>query len=182
MKKVSFILVMAFLAVVGFTSRPQAVASPAPAATAVPIVKPDLSSMKFLAGTWTCHSQLRGNDRPDTSTTTVELSGQWLVSHDVAPPFDKYRTRAINTSTYVGFDNNARRWVTLGVDDLGGYSVSTSPGWNGNTLVWTDKLVQGDTVGVTTLTKMSDAQYSFVNVFKNSKGSSQTQKGNCKKS
>ena len=36
------------------------------APTAVPDPKPDLSSMSYLIGTWSCQARLRGSSRPDT--------------------------------------------------------------------------------------------------------------------
>ena len=67
-------------------------AQPAPAPTTVPMPKPDFSSMMFLTGTWNCTQMLRGKQRPDTSTTTVDSDGMWMVTQDIAPPFDQYRT------------------------------------------------------------------------------------------
>ncbi|HYZ16592.1 MAG TPA: hypothetical protein VE591_09335, partial [Candidatus Acidoferrum sp.] len=61
----------------------------------MPDAKADLSSMAFFMGTWTCQSMLRGARRPNTTTYTMDYHGHWLKGHDVAPPFDKYRTRAI---------------------------------------------------------------------------------------
>jgi hypothetical protein len=93
-----------------------------------------------------------------------------MVTRDAAPPFDKYRTRTVNTTTYVGYDNDTHRWVSISVDDLGGYAVSTSPGWS------------GDTPGITTITKISETQFSYSNTFKDGKGAMETLKGTCKKS
>ena len=130
---------------------------PAPAPTMVPIAKPDFSSMTFLTGTWNCSQMLRGKTRPDTSTTTVGLNGMWMVSQDAAPPFDQYRTVTVNSTTYTGYDPTTKQWVSIGVDDSGGYGMQSSPGWQGNVITWTGKGLDGSTFTVV-ITKNSDTK------------------------
>ncbi len=145
---------------------PALAASPAP--TPVPRAMPDFSSMRFLMGTWNCHSMVRGRPRPDTSTTTMTLDGEYMVTHDVAPPFDRFRNRAVNTDTYVTYNPINHMWVSLSVDNFGGYGVGMSPGWRGNTLTTTIKMAQDGTTGSDTLTKVSDRQTSDVSTTTNS--------------
>ena len=76
---VSLVLGAVALAVAFVTVPAVSPAQPAPTFTPVPAAKPDLSSMMFLTGTWTCTQMLRGKARPDTSTTTVGLDG---ASHE----------------------------------------------------------------------------------------------------
>jgi hypothetical protein len=58
----------------------------------------------------------------------------------------------------ITYDPTTLRWVDLGSDDYGLYDVSTSPGWNGNAIVWTDvlypKLHALVTNNPTTITKL----------------------------
>jgi len=133
------------------------IAQPAPAPTMVPITKPDFSSMTFLNGTWNCSQTLRGKTRPDTSTTSVGMNGMWMVSQDAAPPFDQYRTVTVNTTGYLGYDTTIKQWVSIGVDDSGGYGIQSSPGWQGNTITWTGKGLDGSTF-TDVITKNSDTQ------------------------
>lgn len=132
-------------------------AQPAPSYTPVPVATPDFSSMMFSTGTWNCTQMLRGSKRPNTSTTTIGMDGQWMMSQDVAPPFDKYRTVSINTTTYTTYDPTVKQWVQLSVDTGGGYGMSTSPGWQGNTMIWTTKNLDGSS-GTDTSTKVSETQ------------------------
>jgi hypothetical protein len=129
--------------------------------TPVPMVRPDLSSLRFYVGTWTCHQKLRGADRPDTTTYTMAYDGTWLAAHDVAPPFDKYRTKAIVSDTYYTFNSLTKTWVSVSVDNFGGYGVSTSPGWVGSKMVWTDSVTNDGTLGVATITKVSDTNITY---------------------
>jgi hypothetical protein len=132
-----------------------------PAPTMVPNPPPDLSSFAFMQGTWTCHTMLRGKDRPDTYTGTMTMNGRWLVLHDTAPPFDQYRTMAVHSDQYFGYDTQNKKWVNVNVDDFGGYGFATSPGWQGNTIVWTDRSAPDGSVAVTTFNKVSDSQYTL---------------------
>jgi hypothetical protein len=60
---------------------------------------------------------------------------------------------------YYSYDPQNKKYISVEVDDFGGYGFATSPGWQGNTMVWTDKSSPDGTVGVTTFTRVSDAQY-----------------------
>jgi len=126
------------------------------APTPVPDMKPDLSAMSFMLGTWSCKSHVRGSERPDTSTTTMDLDGRWMRSHDVAPPFDKFRSRPIVTDTFTTYNPDLKIWVSTWVDNFGGYGTVTSPGWDGNKITWTTVVSQDGSTGSDTTTKDSD--------------------------
>jgi len=150
--------------------------------TPVPNPKPDVSAMSYFAGTWTCHQMLRGKDRPDTSTSVMDMNDRWIKTTDVAPVFDSYRNQPVNTTTYTTYDDLVKRFVQVNVDDFGGYGVAYSPGWQGDTLVWTDKSASDGATGITTLTKVSDSEYNWD--FKGTMGSGKPQEpqhGTCKK-
>jgi hypothetical protein len=156
-----------------------AVAAPAP--TPVARSTPDFSSMMFLTGTWNCTQQLRGKARPDTSTTTVGMDGMWMVSQDTAPPFDQYRTWPVNITTYTGYDPTIKQWVAMGVGNDGTYFMSSSPGWQGNTITWTSKGLDGGSV-TDVGTKVSDTETSDAITFTDAKGKATNIATSCKKS
>jgi hypothetical protein len=134
-------------------------ASPAPSPTQVPMARPDFSSMMFLTGTWSCTQMLRGKQRPDTSTTTIAMDGAWMVTQDAAPSFDRYRSYTINGTNYTAYDSSIKQWVQVGVDSSGGYGIGSSPGWQGNTITWTGKGLDGSS-STDVVTKVSDTQTS----------------------
>lgn len=134
-------------------------ASPAPAATQVPMARPDFSSMKFMTGSWACTQMLRGKLRPDTSSTAIAMDGAWMVSQDTAPPFDRYRSYAIQGTSYMTYDSSIKQWVQLGADSSGGYGISSSPGWQGSMITWTTKNLDGSS-GSDVVTKISDTETS----------------------
>ena len=109
-------------------------------------------------GTWNCNQMLRGRQRPDTATTTMGLDGQYMVTHDVAPVFDQYRTRPQVSDSYMTYNPATHMWVTLYVDNFGGYSLGTSPGWQGNTLTTNTTTTNDGTKITDVLTKVSDTQ------------------------
>jgi hypothetical protein len=153
-------------ALVAWSAAARADAPPTP----VPDPKPDLSSMSFYLGTWACHATVRGSARPDTSTNTMDLDGRWLKTHDVAPPFDKFRTRAIITDTWTTYNGITHRWVQTSVDNFGGYGISTAPGWVGNKITWTVVLSNDGSTGSDTTTKVSDAETSDIAIGKDKNG------------
>ncbi|HEX4014519.1 MAG TPA: hypothetical protein VHX17_11635 [Candidatus Cybelea sp.] len=156
-------------------------AQPAPTFTPVPATKPDFSSMMFMTGTWTCTQMLRGKSRPDTSTTTVGLDGTWLISQDTAPPFDQYRTYTITGTNYMTYDPTVKQWVLTGVDSTGGYLMQSSPGWNGSTMTWTGKALDG-TTATDVITKVSDTETSDANIVTDPSGKATPTTITCKKS
>ena len=139
----------------GAASAPKAKAAPGMAPTPVPYAVPNLSAMKMFMGTWHCTQPLRGKIRPDTGTTTMALDGQWMMTRDVAPPFDKYRTKSQVTNSYMTYNPINKMWVTVSVDNFGGYMVTSSPGWSGNTIRTTIKMANDGSTGYDVLTKLS---------------------------
>jgi hypothetical protein len=156
-------------------------AQAAPAPTPVPMAKPDLSSVMFLVGTWSCSQQLRGKTRPETDVTSVGMDGMWLVTQTTAPPFDQYRTVTINGTTYVGYDPNAKLWIQTGLDSAGGYGIQTSPGWQGNVITWTGKYPDGSS-SIDAVTKVSDTETSDANTSTDPQGKTTNQTIRCVKS
>jgi hypothetical protein len=156
-------------------------ASPAPAPTPVPMSKPDLSSVMFLVGTWSCTQPLRGKTRPETDVWSVGMDGMWLVAQTTAPPFDQYRTATINGTTYMTYDPNAKLWVQTGVDNGGGYGIQTSPGWQSNVMTFSGKYPDGSS-STDAITKVSDTETSDANTTTDPQGKTTNQTIRCVKS
>lgn len=140
-------------------------AAPMPASTPVPRAVPDFAPMNMFLGTWTCRQMVRGSTRTDTSTTSMALNGMWMVTHDVAPPFDKFRTTDVISDSYLTYNPVNHLWVTTGFDSFGGYFASTTPGWQGNTLASNTVTTNDGSKSSDVLTKVSDTQTTdaFVN-------------------
>ena len=170
MKHPAFLTLGGIAFVVALAAAPiVSAAQPAPAPTMVPMSKPDFSSMAFLVGTWNCTQPLRGKTRPDTTVNTMSPDGMWMLSKDTAPPFDQYRTVTVESTGYTGYDPTVKQWVQLGVDNTGGYGWGSSPGWQGNTITWTGKNLDGSTT-TDVITKTSDTETSDVNTTVDAQG------------
>lgn len=145
-------------------------AAPTPAPTPVANANIDFSSMQFLTGTWTCHQMVRGSNRSDTSTTTMGLNGAYMISHDTAPPFDKYRKFTLRTDTYTTYNPQKKQWISVAMDSTGGYTVVTTPGWNGNTMASTVVMTNDGSSGSDVLTKNGDAKTTDAYIAKDPSG------------
>jgi len=150
--------------------------------------KPDFSSMQFLIGTWNCveSNTRRAASYGSTVTNTMDASGFWMDTKTLAhaTSWDRYPGVGMDKTTY---DAANSRWVDVGTDDEGNYSISTSSGWNGNTIVWhpisITSVSSGNVVssGATTITKVSGTKYTYTGSFKESGGRTVTLKGTCNK-
>ncbi len=169
---------------VGFAAAPLAsVADTAPMAapTPVPIPHPDFSSMNFLLGSWSCTQPLRGKTRPETDVYSMSADGMWMLDQSTAPPFDQYRTVAQNGMTSTTYDSGVKQWVSVNLDNLGGYGIESTPGWQGNTAMWAGKGLDGSTF-TDAITKVSDVQTTDVSTTTDPQGKVTTVTITCKKS
>lgn len=141
----------------------------AAAPTPVPVPHPDFSPMNFLLGTWTCTQPLRGKTRAETDVYTMSNDGMWMVDAATSPPFDQYRTVPQNGMTYTTYDPMVKQWVGVYYDNLGGYGIESTPGWQGNTATWRGKGLDGTTVR-DVITKVSDTETSDANTTTDPKG------------
>ena len=156
--------------------------APHAAATAVPRTVPNLAAMQMFMGTWHCSQPLRGKTRTDTATTTMTLDGQYMMTRDVSPPFDQYRHIPQVINSYMTYNPINKMWVTIGVDNFGGYFVNTSPGWSGNTIRTTTKMTNDGSSGYDVLTKLSETKTTDRFVTKDPKGKVTTATITCTKS
>jgi hypothetical protein len=171
------------LLAVGFAAAPLASTaqmSPSAAPTPVPIPKPDFSPMNFYLGTWTCSQPLRGKTRMETDVFAMSADGMWMLDTATSPPFDEYRTVPQNSMTNVTYDPTIKQWVQDYMDNFGGYGISSSPGWQGNTLTWSSKGLDGTMVS-DVATKVSDTQTSDMVTTTDPQGKVSTVTITCKK-
>ena len=135
-----------------------AIATAAPAAkpTPVPNAAPDFSSFNFLLGTWHCKQKIdRPGNRRETDVYTMAYDGWFLRNHFDSPPFDVFRTRHEIGDAWTTYDPTIKKWVGEVNDNFGGYGLTTSPGWSGNSITWMGSNPDGST-SRDTFTKVSD--------------------------
>jgi hypothetical protein len=154
--------------------------APMAAPTPVPIPHPDFSSMNFLLGTWSCTQPLRGKTRPETDVYSMSKDGMWMLEQSTAPPFDQYRTVAQNGMTYTTYDGGVKQWVSVNVDNLGGYGTESSPGWQGSSAMWGGKGLDG-TSFTDAITKVSATETTDLSTTTDPQGKVTTVTITCKK-
>jgi hypothetical protein len=114
-------------------------AVPPARAQEVPKPSPEMGKLDVFKGNWTCQGKV--NESPmgpagtlnSTARIQSDLGGFWQsgsVKGTMAkmPPFEGI--------FHVTFDPGAKQFVMLWVDNMGGWSRSTSSGWQGDKLVY----------------------------------------------
>jgi hypothetical protein len=147
------------------------------------LARPDFSKM-FL-GTWRCStkSSRRAWSYETTSTTSVSPDGYWLVTKSKVAKTPV--TAAFQSTDLVTYDSATKRWVDIETDEQGNYGVTTSPGWQGSTIVWTSAFAPKSagiaSTNPTSMTRVSATEYTSLWSFVESSGRAVTVKTVCNK-
>lgn len=148
--------------------------------------KPDFSKMMFLTGSWTCSVMSARRPRPYqvTSTASIDPDGYWLITHSTVHK-TSWIPRSFTTEDRMTYDGSTSRWIDINYDDTGSYDLSTSPGWSGSSITWTDvaypKTNATATNYPTTMTKVSETKTTSVSSFKEPSGRLVSVKTSCTK-
>jgi hypothetical protein len=67
----------------------------------------------------------------------LDPTGYWINETSTTPKTSWVPT-GLRSWAKLTYDPDAKRWARLTYDDLGGYGLSYSQGWNGNQIVWHD--------------------------------------------
>jgi hypothetical protein len=93
------------------------------------------AGMSAFLGTWTCISNVSamGPNMPahtETDMLTFEsaLGGAWV--------HQRYVGKAYSDELYYHYDKATSSWISVGMDNIGGYGTETSSGMSGNTMVF----------------------------------------------
>jgi len=156
--------------------------------TPIPMApKPDFSKMAFMMGTWQCStkSARRPTAYQTTSATSMSPDGYWMVTKATTHKAS-WIARELHTMDQVTYDPSTSRWIDISTDDRGGYNVSTSPGWRGNKITWTDAIITKTnataSTNPTTMTKESNTKTTSMSSFKEPSGRLVTVTSTCTKS
>lgn len=148
--------------------------------------KPDWSQMQFLSGTWTCSTMSSRRPGPYTTTSTASMdpAGYWMITRTTTHKASWIPTE-FTSEDRMTFDPSTSRWIDISYDPQGGYNVATSPGWKGNSIVWTDAVIQKSnntaSTNPTTMTKESDTKTSSSMTFTEPSGRVVSVKTTCTK-
>ena len=82
--------------------------------------------------------------------------------------------------TNMTYDPTIKQWVTVYSDNLGGYGIESTSGWQGNAATWNGKGLDGSTV-TDVITKVSDTETSDANTATDPQGKVTNVTITCKK-
>lgn len=127
---------------------------------------PELSQLKYFAGTWTCSGN--APDSPfgpahkteSTVTGKWDLGGFWLTG-TVAEKKTESNKQPVKGMFHTAYDAKGKQFAMIWVDNFGTWATEMSPGWQGDTSVWTgDQMLMGEKVSARdTFVKKSDTEY-----------------------
>jgi hypothetical protein len=109
---------------------------------------PELESMKWLFGSWKCEGTLipvKGVGKPYVSTDHITyvtaLSGFAVSVHFAMEPTVKMPMKTpLEFQAIFTYDRFKKVWVLFNLNNRGSNGFFTSPGWQGQKLVWTGKM------------------------------------------
>jgi hypothetical protein len=127
---------------------------------------PEMSQIKYFAGSWTCSGDWpAGPYGPAHKTESSEmlksdLDGFWL-SGPVVEKKTASNTQPMRGTLHLGYDAKGKQFAMVWIDNFGSWATELSPGWQGDTMVFTgDQMVMGDKAGARdTFVRKSDTEY-----------------------
>jgi hypothetical protein len=176
------------LALFALVTSTAAFAAPTIESTPVPTrPKPDLSSMNYLIGTWTCSNLSSRRPGPFTVTQVYSMdpTGYWVVRNDTTHKAS-WIPAELQSETKITYDAVSKHWIRITTTDRGGYAVSTAPMTTGKTRTFT-YVTQTQTPDIASYapevyTRVSDTQRSMTTSFTETNGHVVTVKQTCTKS
>jgi hypothetical protein len=153
---------------------PPAATKPAVAAAAAPAAPPpppapkpaaELDQLKMFEATWKCEGKQPAGpmgpeqDYKSTFKGKKDVESFW-ISFEYSQKKSKAHVMPIVAKGYLGYDPAAKKYVTLGVDNMGGSVSETSPGWEADKLTFTgDGQMSGQKISFReTYTKKGDKE------------------------
>jgi hypothetical protein len=127
---------------------------------------PELSQMKFFVGNWMCSGNAPASafgpahKSEATATAKWDLAGFWQ-SGTYAEKKTASNPTPIKGMFHITYDSKAKQFTMIWLDNFGTWSTETSPGWQGDTSVWTgDQMIMGEKTGSRdTFVRKSDTEY-----------------------
>jgi hypothetical protein len=114
---------------------------------------PELAQLNVFEGTWLCQGNSPASPfGPAHKTrsalqTRLDLDGFWYTSAltEMNTPENPHPIRGVS---HLGYDGVVKQFLMIWVDNFGSWALETSPGWQGDTSVWTgDQYLMGEKVG-----------------------------------
>jgi hypothetical protein len=127
---------------------------------------PEMSQIKYFAGAWKCSGDAPaspfGPAHKTQSSLTLksDLDGFWYAG-TMAEMKTASNTQPVKGMLHLGYDPKGKQYAMVWVDNFGSWATEMSPGWQGDTMVWTgDMMAMGDKTGARdTFVKKSDNEF-----------------------
>jgi hypothetical protein len=115
-------------------------------APGTPTPAPEMAQLKYFAGTWSCEGKVpagpMGPSRKTRTTVSIhsDLGGFWYTGtvREVKSADNPNPMSGIFHETY---DTANKQFLMQWVDNMGAWSTETSPGWDGDQIVYTGEAV-----------------------------------------
>ena len=115
---------------------------------AVPKPAPELAQLKYFLGTWHCEGEVPASPMGPahksraTVVTRLDLDGFWY-SGTVREEKTAGHPHAMTGMFHETYDPAKKQFVMLWVDNSGGWSTETSPGWEGDKMAFSGEATMG---------------------------------------
>jgi hypothetical protein len=127
---------------------------------------PEMSQVKYFAGSWKCSGDAPASPfgpahkTQSTMTLKLDLDGFWYAGM-MTEMKTASNPHPVKGMVHVGYDASAKQYVVLWLDNFGSWATEMSPGWQGDTMMFTgDQMVMGEKAGARdTFVKKSDTEY-----------------------
>ena len=126
----------------------------------------EMSQIKYYAGAWKCSGDAPASPfgpahKTQTSLTLKsDLDGFWYDGM-MTEMKTASNTHPVKGMLHLGYDSTAKQYVLVWLDNFGSWATEMSPGWQGDTMVWTgDMMAMGEKAGARdTFVKKSDTEF-----------------------
>ena len=127
---------------------------------------PELSQLKYFAGSWTCAGDAPASPFGPAHKTKSslmlksDLDGFWYDGM-MTEMKTASNTHPVKGMLHLGYDSTAKQYVLVWLDNFGSWATEMSPGWQGDTMVWTgEQMALGEKATARdTFVKKSDTEY-----------------------
>lgn len=122
-------------------AKPAVAAAPPGPPPAAPKPAAELDQLKSLEGSWRCDGkQPAGPFGPEQAYKSSfkmkkDIENFW-IGFEYAQKKSKVHTLPVTAKGYLGYDPATKKYVTMGVDNMGGSITESSTGWEGDKLVF----------------------------------------------
>jgi hypothetical protein len=161
-----------------------------PAAAPPPAPKPaaELDQLKYFEGTWKCAGKQPAgpfgpeHDYKSSFKMKKDVDNFWIAL-EYEQKKSKVHPLPIKAKGFVGWDSVAKKFVTIGVDNTGGWITESSAGWEGDKLIFSgDGSMMGQKVSFReTYAKKTDKAFLWTGEMKLGKDFISVGSDDCKK-